>query len=181
MIDKAREPVRKRELLAILGASSTWLGQGQGRGAKDHEIIDKVILAALLDPQTRAAGHRRSSRLAATPATTMCSSRSRGTRNFRRKIGSRPSRRWERSMVRPSTSWTDLIAATNGKPSSSPIANAAVRTVPHIYDARTKLTELVTARKLSPGTEARGPERLCRASGWRPADHRASPRRQAGG
>ena len=54
MIDNAREPVRKRELLAILG--SHLVGQGQGRGAKDHEIIDKVILAALLDPQTRVQG-----------------------------------------------------------------------------------------------------------------------------
>ncbi len=52
MIDKAGEPARKRELLAVLSR----ILDGQWRGAKDHESVEKVILAALLDPRTRAQG-----------------------------------------------------------------------------------------------------------------------------
>ena len=58
-----------------------------------------------------------------------------------------------------------LIAATSGKPSSSPVADAAVRTVPADLRRSDPVDRAGHGTRLSAGTEARGPEGACRASG----------------
>jgi len=141
MIDKVKEPVRKRELLSILGRNL----EGQWRGAKDHETVEKVILAALLDPETRSQG-----------IAIVAASRDARYDDVLESVAQDEKLPAEVrvSAVQalgeihgPIIHFLDhLIAATNGKPNSSPIADAAVRTVPQIYDARTRLTELITAR-----------------------------------
>ncbi|HKI16996.1 MAG TPA: hypothetical protein VKA15_03915, partial [Isosphaeraceae bacterium] len=131
MIDKAGEPVRKRELLSVLGRNL----EGQWRGAKDHETVEKVTLAALLDPQTRSQG-----------IAIVSASRDARYDDVLESIA-RDEKLPEEERVAsvqalgeihgPAIHFLDhLNAATNGKPSSSPIANAAVRTVPHITDGR---------------------------------------------
>ncbi|MFO0889163.1 MAG: c-type cytochrome [Isosphaeraceae bacterium] len=141
MIDKVKEPVRKRELLEILGKNL----ENQWRGAKDNNTVEKVVQAALLDPETRAQGI----------ALVAASRDARYDDVLENVAGDEKLPVEERvAAVRalgeihgPIIHFLDhLIAAANGKPQSTPVADAAVRTVPHIYDARTKLTELITAR-----------------------------------
>jgi len=131
MIDKAGEPVRKRELLSVLGRNL----EGQWRGAKDHETVEKVTLAALLDPQPRSQG-----------IAIVSASRDARYDDVLESIA-RDEKLPEEERIAsvqalgeihgPAIHYLDhLIAATNGKPSSSPIADAAVRTVPHITDGR---------------------------------------------
>jgi putative membrane-bound dehydrogenase-like protein len=46
----------------------------------------------------------------------------------------------------PRRTFDDLIASVRGKPSSSPVAEAAVRTIARLQDAQAQVTELLTAR-----------------------------------
>jgi putative membrane-bound dehydrogenase-like protein len=140
MIDAEGEPIRKRELLSILALDV----EGEGRGAKNHDTVEKVVLGALSDPQTRSLGIA----LAA-------ASRDARYDHVLQSIAGNEKLPAEVRVASvqalgeihgPAIRFLDhLIAATKGKPHSSPIADAAVRTVPQIYDARTKLTELVTS------------------------------------
>ena len=141
MIDKVKEPVRKRELLAILSHNL----EGEWRGAKDNDTVEKVVLAALLDPETRSQG-----------IALVASSRDARYDDVLESIARDEKLPAEERVAAvgalgeihgPIIRFLDhLIASASGKPNSSPTADAAVRTVPHIYDARTKLTELITAR-----------------------------------
>ena len=63
-----------------------------------------------------------------------------------RKSGSRPSRRSARSDITPNRVLEQLVAAVRGKPSSDPVAEAAVRAMARHSGARGRLTDLVTAR-----------------------------------
>ena len=146
MIEKVKEPVRKRELLTILGRNL----EGQWRGAKDHSTVEKVVLSALEDPQTLSQG-----------ITIVAASRDARYDDILETIAKDEKQPQEIRVAAvqamgeihgPIIRFLDhLIAATNGKPQSTPIAEAAVRTVPHIYDARTKLTELITTREFPVG------------------------------
>jgi putative membrane-bound dehydrogenase-like protein len=141
MIDRVTDPVRKRELLAILARNL----EGQWRGAKDDDTVEKVILAALRDPETRSQG-------IALVASSRDARYDDVLENIARDEALTPEERAAAvaalgEIHGPIIHFLDhLIASANGKPQSSPIADAAVRTVPHIYDARTKLTELVSSR-----------------------------------
>ena len=146
MIDKVNEPVRKRELLSILGHNL----EGELRGAKDDETVEKAVLAALLDPQTRSQG-----------IAIVSASRDARYDDVLEAIAKDEKLPAEERVAAvqalgaihgPVIHFLDhLIAAASGKPSSSPTADAAVRTVSQIYDARTKLTELITARDFPSG------------------------------
>jgi putative membrane-bound dehydrogenase-like protein len=142
MIDQIKEPVRKRELLGILAKNL----EGQWRGAKDDATVEKVILAALRDPETRSQG-----------IALVASSRDARYDDVLEGIARDEKLPAEERVAAvhalgeihgPIINFLEhLIASTHGKPQSSPIADAAVRTVPHVYDARTKLTELITTRE----------------------------------
>ncbi len=141
MIDKATDPARKRELLSILNRN---LGDG-APGVKEDETVEKVILAALHDPRTRTQG-----------IAIVSASRDARYDDDLQLIAKDEKLPVEERVAAvealgaihgPIIHFLDhLIEATHGKPNSSPIADAAVRTVPQIYDARTKLTELIIAR-----------------------------------
>jgi putative membrane-bound dehydrogenase-like protein len=146
MIDRVQGPLRKRELLGILAANL----EGRWRRAKDHDTVEKVILAALLDPETRSEG-----------IAVVAASRDARYDDVLETIARDEKARAEDrvSAVQalgeihgPIIHFLDhLIAATVGKRNSSPIADAAVRTVPQIYDARSKLLELISAREFPLG------------------------------
>jgi len=141
MIDTAKEPNRRRELLSILARGL----EGQGREAKDHETVRKVTLAALLDPQTLSEGIAIVSACRDARYDDVLQA---VTKDEKLPEEQRVAAVQALGEIHgPAIHYLDsLIAATSGKPSSSPIANAAVRTIPQIYDARTKLTELVSTR-----------------------------------
>jgi putative heme-binding domain-containing protein len=146
MIEKVKEPVRKQELLSILGRNL----EGQWRGAKDDNTVEKVILEALQDPETRPQG-----------IAIVSASRDARYDDILESIAKDEKLPEELRVAAvqalgeihgPIIHFLDhLIAAANGKPHSTPTAEAAVRTVPHIYDARTKLTELITTREFPVG------------------------------
>ena len=150
LIDKVNDPVRKRELLSILSRNL----EDTLRGAKDDETVEKVVLAALLDPQMRTQG-----------IAIVSASRDASYDDVLESIAKDEKVPVEERVAAvealgaihgPVIHFLDhLIAATSGKPSSSPVADAAVRTVPQIYDARTRLIELVTARDFPLGLSAR--------------------------
>ena len=125
MIDKAREPARKRELLAVLARSL----QGQWRGAKDDETVEKVVLG----------GPARSPDTAQGIAIVSASRDARYddilesiARDEKLPVEERAASVQALGEIHgPAIHFLDrLIAASHGKPSSSPIADAAVRTVP---------------------------------------------------
>jgi len=161
MIDKAGEPARKRELLSVLGRNL----EGQWRGAKDHETVKKVTLAALIDPQTRAQGIALVSasgdaryddvlKSVALDENAPAEDRAAAVQALGETHG-------------PSIPFLDrLIAAAKGKPSSSPVADAAVRTIAHIHDARTMLTELATARDYPLGLRREALRALAEHQDW---------------
>jgi putative membrane-bound dehydrogenase-like protein len=141
MIDTERERIRKRELLSILALHL----EGEGRVARNHEAVERVVRSALRDPQTRSLGI----------ALVAASRDGRYDDVLESIAGDEKVPAEERAasvqalgeIHGPAIHFLDhLIASTSGKPHSSPMAEAAVRTVPHIYDARTKLIELITRR-----------------------------------
>ena len=141
MIGKAGEPVRKRELLAVIARNL----EGPWRGAKDQEAVRKVTEAALRDPQTRSQGI----------AIVAASRDARYDDVLKSVVMDENAPAEDRAAAvqalgethGPSLPFLNmLIAAAKGKSSSSPTADAAVRTIAHIHDARTMLTELATAR-----------------------------------
>jgi putative membrane-bound dehydrogenase-like protein len=146
MIDKVKEPVRRRELLAILSRNL----EGEWRGAKDNNTVEKVILEALNTPETRSQG-------IAIVAASRDARYDDVLESIARDEKLPPEVRVASVQALgeihgPIIHFLDhLIAATRGNPASTPIADAAVRTVPHIYDARTRLTELITAREFPVG------------------------------
>lgn len=146
MIDKLKEPVRKRQMLSILSHNL----EDQWRGAKDNMTVEKVIFEALNNPETRSQG-----------IAIVAASRDARYDDVLESIARDEKLPAEVRVASvqalgeihgPIIRFLDhLIASTGGKPNSSPIAEAAVRTVPHIYDARTKLIELITAREFPVG------------------------------
>ena len=82
---------------------------------------------------------------------TMCSSQSLGMRSSRLKSGSRPSRHLGRSTARSSAS----SITWSRRPMASPVPRRPPMPrcgpLPHIYDARPKLTDLITARNFPLG------------------------------
>jgi putative membrane-bound dehydrogenase-like protein len=146
LIEEFKEPVRKRELLSVLEKNL----EGQGREAKDNDRVEKVILAALQDPATRSEG-------IAVAATTRDPHYDDVLESIARneKIASDVRVAAVEALGEihgPIVRFLDqLIADASGKPSSSPVAEAAVRTIPRFYDARTKLIELVISREFPLG------------------------------
>ncbi len=141
MVDRARDPGRKRELLTTLGRNL----QRQPREVRREQPVDRVVRSALMDPQTRAqaiaivaAGRddAHDEHLKAIVMDEKVPVEERVAATEAMGAGHGPARRF----------LEQLITATEGKPNSTPVANAALRTIASTQDTRTRLTELITAR-----------------------------------
>ena len=140
-------PGRKREFLVTLGRK---LG-GDWKGARQNPVIERLIDRALEDPETRLE--------AVQMVATIGGPRYMGIlERFARDAKAPPEVRVSAvealSVVKAPESQTLLdrmIGETRGKSSSNPVAEAAVRTIPQLYQARDHLRELFLAGRLPPG------------------------------
>ncbi|AMV36276.1 PVC-type heme-binding CxxCH protein [Planctomyces sp. SH-PL62] len=141
MAEQSDDPVRRRILLELLASRLA----GPWREAKDRPPVLRVIEAALGRPEWRRQG------IAMAAATG--DGRYRGTLE---RIALDPKQPEETAAaaveavgaidVTPNRVLEDLIAAHHGAPASDARAEAAVRTLPKLYDARSRLLGILTDR-----------------------------------
>jgi putative membrane-bound dehydrogenase-like protein len=137
---RTKDPVRKRELLAMLGRRL----EAQWKSTPDKALIRQVIDHALNDPETRRQG------IALAAAT--------GDNRFRPGLESLARDLSASEEVRvasiealgsfretPSGLFDQFIASVRNKPSSNPVAEAAVRTIARIRNAQDEMTGLLVA------------------------------------
>jgi putative membrane-bound dehydrogenase-like protein len=141
-----RDPGRRRELLATLGRK---LG-GDWRGMGNVPQVAKAVETALDDPETQVQG------VALVAATG--SARYKGTlegfvEDAKAPMEVRVAAVEAIGAVRAPEAQTlldRLVGGAKGKSHTDPLAEAAVRTLPRLYDARHRLREIFTSREYPP-------------------------------
>jgi putative membrane-bound dehydrogenase-like protein len=147
MVERVREPVRKRELIGILEKNL----EGPWRSAKDVGTVEKVIVQTLNDPQTRPQGI---SLVAATRDARYEGALERIVQDEKLPVEERIAAVEAIGTIHAPVSrkFLDrLVGGTRGQPHSSPVAEAAVRNLPKVFNATNRLTELVTTREFPLG------------------------------
>ncbi|MDR3638527.1 MAG: HEAT repeat domain-containing protein [Isosphaeraceae bacterium] len=146
LANATRDPGRRRELLATLGRKL----EGEWRGMGTAPAVEQTIEKALQDPETQTQGI---ALVAATGGARYKGSLEGLIGNARAPMEVRVAAVEAIGAIHAPEAQTlldRLIGDTKGKSNTDPLAEAAVRTIPRLYDARHRLREIFTSRDYPP-------------------------------